>query len=203
MQTVARIVFLLFISFLTSPSNAADAKITTEQKQIMHLVLSQTSEVHIHQMRGATGNKVYVNELGQEVVFDEDGEIVLDGINDGSYNYFHYGKQPFEHYVYDIEPWIKMGHSENDPTSIDERIYAYMGDLEGGIHKARKLWSLKQAKSLTKPAYLGDFPKSWVEILERPGTKSLFGLVNGDIKFTKKNVVSTMRALDSGFGDVY
>jgi hypothetical protein len=193
------ILFLLSISFVTSPSNATAAELTAEQELIIHLMLSQTGETYIHNMRGAIGNKVYVHENGQEAVFDANGEIVQDGINDGSYNFFHSEKNPFGHYVFDIERWIKLGTSANDPTSIDERIYAYMGDLEDGIRRARTLWS----QTSTTPQEQGEFPKSWAKILKRPRTESLFGLINGDLEYTDENVISTMRALNDAFGHIY
>ena len=100
MKTIVRVIFfLLSISFVTSPSNATAAELTAEQELIIHLMLSQTSEVHIHQMRGAIGNKVYANENGQEIVFDANGKQVHDGFNDGSANFFDSEKNPFEHYV--------------------------------------------------------------------------------------------------------
>jgi hypothetical protein len=200
MKTIASILFcLLSISFVTSPSNATAAELTAEQELIIHLMLSQTGEHYSHNMRGAIGNKVYVNEDGREAVFDADGEPVQDGINDASYNFFHHEKNPFEHYVFDIEPWIKVGNSANDPTSIDERIYAYMGDLEGGVRRARALWS----QTSTAPQELGELPESWAKVLMRPGAEYLFGLINGDLEDTDENVISTMRALYSAFGDVY
>jgi hypothetical protein len=203
MKTIIRVIFLLSISFVTSPSNAEVANLAAEQKLIIHLMLSQTGENYIHNMRGAIGNKVYVHEDGREAVFDANGEPVQDGFNDASYNYEHREKNPFGHYVKDMEPWIKWGNTNHDPTTIDERIYAYMGDLEGGIRQARELWTQTSTRPLTTPQELGEFPNSWAKILERPGTKSLFGLINGDLEYTDENVISTMRALYSAFGDIY
>lgn len=200
MKTIARIFFfLLSISLVTSPSNASDEKLTAEQKLIIHLMLSQTSEVYIHNMRGVIRNKVYVSEDGGEAVFDANGKHVKDGFNDASYNYEHSVKNPFGHYEKDIEPWIVLGNTRHDPTSIEERIYAYMGDLEGGIRRARILWP----QTSTTPQELGEFPVSWAKILMRPGTESLFGLINGDLENTDENFISTMTALHSAFGDFY
>ncbi len=101
--------------------------------------LSCTSETRIHQMRGATGNKVYLHQDGhREAVFDAQGKRVQDGINDGSYNYAHPVEEPLKHFNRDILPWILWGASPSDPTTVEERLEAYSRSLGGGLGVAQK-----------------------------------------------------------------
>ena len=109
-----------------------------EELQLIYHWLANTSETRIHQMRGATENKLYLHEDGQmEAVYDGEGKLVKDGINDGSYNYAHPTKDPVNHFKMDILPWIFWGNSRTDPTSIDERITAYSEALGGGLVAAQ------------------------------------------------------------------
>ena len=87
------------------------------------VVLANTHEVSIHQMRGATGNKVYLHKDGKrEAVYDAAGKLVQDGVNDGSYNYFHPRREAARHFTFDILPWMTWGNSAEDPTTPKERI---------------------------------------------------------------------------------
>ena len=61
-------------------------QIESGQLAALYLVLRNTHEVSVHQMRGATNNKVYVNADGREAVIDEHGEHVT-GFNKGTFNY--------------------------------------------------------------------------------------------------------------------
>lgn len=102
-------------------------------------LLFNTSEVRIHQLRGAIGNQVYLHKDGHmEVVFDSEGNLVKDGINDGSYNYAHPTKDPIMHFVLDILPWLILGNSRRDPTTLTERLEAYIKDLESGLVSMRE-----------------------------------------------------------------
>lgn len=96
-------------------------------------LLLNTNELQIHQLRGAIGNQVFVHDDGREVVFDSEGKLVKDGINDGSYNYAHPSKDPIMHFVLDILPWLILGNSRQDPTTLPERLEAYVKDLESGL----------------------------------------------------------------------
>lgn len=200
-----KILFHLILAlFAVSCTANSASQLTVEQKAIIHLILSQTSELNIHRMRGATENRVYVHKDGhKEAVYDANGKLVQDGINDGSYNYEHPENNPFGHYIKDIEPWLRWGASPNDPTTIPERTYAYMGDLEGGIRDAREMWPEISTENYTKALQQSDFPKTWVKILKQPGTHDLFSLVKGDLEYTDDNVIKTMKALNAAFDDVY
>lgn len=112
---------------------------TAEQQHLIRHWLAHTSEAKIHQLRGATGNKLLVFKDGhREGVYDPKGNLVKDGINDGSYNYAHPSKDPLHHFTWDILPWIMWGNSRTDPTSVKERLDAYSLSLGGGLVAAQK-----------------------------------------------------------------
>lgn len=104
---------------------------------VIREILRNTNENYVHRMRGNDSNTVYVHVDGREGVYDADGKLVLDGFNDGTFNYAHGETYPLEHFVCDMNPWLKYGLSETDPTSIQERVQAYVRDFEGGILGAR------------------------------------------------------------------
>lgn len=111
----------------------------TEEALLIHHWLSYTPEVAIHQQRGAKGNKVFLGPGGhQEAVYDSEGNLVQDGINDGSYNFAHPFDDPVNHFLMDILPWICWGNSDADPTSIEERLRAYSVDLGVGLATAQQ-----------------------------------------------------------------
>lgn len=95
--------------------------------------LSHTMEVNIHQMGGATKNKVYVSPDGHhEAVVDEQGKLVTDCANQASYNYFPADREPLEHFLFDMLIWIEYGNCASDPTSRRQRITAYLKDFRNG-----------------------------------------------------------------------
>jgi len=111
---------------------------TAEQISLIRHWLAHTSEASIHQMRGATGNQVFRHTDGhREAVYDKDGKLVQDGINDGSYNYAHPVEEPLKHFNRDILPWILWGNSRTDPTTVEERLDAYSRSLGGGLIAAQ------------------------------------------------------------------
>tara|TARA_B100001971_G_scaffold162824_1_gene153158 strand:- start:1940 stop:2599 length:660 start_codon:yes stop_codon:yes gene_type:complete len=110
-----------------------------EEALLIHHWLSYTQEIAIHQQRGAKGNRVYLGPEGQkEAVYDSEGKLVQDGINDGSYNYAHPYDDPINHFTKDILPWIYWGATRADPTTVEERLRAYSIDLGGGLATAQK-----------------------------------------------------------------
>jgi hypothetical protein len=111
---------------------------TEEQISLIRHWLSHTSEASIHQMRGATGNQVFLHTDGhREAVYDRKGKLVQDGINDGSYNYAHPIEEPLKHFNRDILPWILWGNSNSDPTTVKERLDAYSQSLGDGLGTAQ------------------------------------------------------------------
>ena len=119
---------------LVPVDNAALADPDTRVKlAFAYMALAKSSEVRIHMMRGASGNKVFVSKDGHdEAVVDEHGELVTDCVNMASYNYFHENREPLEHFLFDMLPWIESGNGVCDPTSKGERISAYLQDFRNG-----------------------------------------------------------------------
>jgi len=84
-------------------------------------------------MRGASKNRVFVSRDGHsEAVIDENGKQVTDCVNKASYNYFVVEREPLEHFMFDMLPWIESGNCALDPTSREERIAAYLQDFRNG-----------------------------------------------------------------------
>ncbi|MEP1231118.1 MAG: hypothetical protein ABJG88_10620 [Litorimonas sp.] len=201
-QTFLLGVFIL--PFMTLCANGADADLTDTEKAMVFFVLSQTSEVRIHQMRGAKENTTYLHRDGhKEAVYDGAGKLVQDGMNDGSYNYAHPQKNPFEHYTKDIHPWIAYGTSPDDPTDIEERVYAYVLDLEMGIVSARKFWPEISVDDLIYAQSREKLPTAWDEVFKSSEAKKIFGLVNGEITMTNDTFIPTLKAIHVALDDVY
>ena len=106
-------------------------------------VLSNTQELHIHQMNGEIYNEVYIHDEGHEAVFrfdhdekgkkiDGTGKLVTDCLNQGSFNYYHPYKAPLGHFAFDILPWLMWGNCKEDPSTLNQRIEAYMLDFRAG-----------------------------------------------------------------------
>lgn len=128
----------IVLLFLACSVVAEEVAPTKAQVEMVRRWLANTSEDKIHQLRGKTGNKYYLHKDGhREAVYDSDGNLVKDGINDGSYNYAHPTKESLKHFNEDILPWIVLGNSRTDPTSVEERLNAYSIALGVGLSKAR------------------------------------------------------------------
>jgi hypothetical protein len=118
----------------------SDGRIEKDKIRAVATILRNTNELHIHQMRGANGNEVLINPDGHsEAVYDRNKKAVKDGINDGSYNYFHPQQDALRHFSFDIAPWLLMGQSPNDPTTRAERIDAYSADVFDGVIRVCKV----------------------------------------------------------------
>ncbi len=70
-----------------------------------------------------------------EAVYDKDGNLVNDGVNDGSFNYFLAKTEPFEHFIHDNLVWVKLGNSKTDSSTPKERANALTKDLMDGALK--------------------------------------------------------------------
>ena len=116
-----------------------------QQVNFIYAVLSRTDEEHSHQLGGELNNEVWIHDDGHTeavVRVDRDeqgnkiegtGALVTECMNMGSYNYFYPPEQPLGHFAGDIFPWLKLGNCENDPSSSDERVEAYILDLRDGV----------------------------------------------------------------------
>ena len=174
-------------------------------QQILYTILANTNEVAIHQMRGESENRVYLNSDGREAVYDKNGDLVENGYNDGSYNYALGKDEPLLHFILDISPWILWGMSETDPTSIDERIYAYMADLEGGINRANAMLPLEPLPQdhtwpeISQIQALAIFVKA----IELGEAEELFTLFEVGHEITDEEIVRVLTKLNTGFDQVY
>lgn len=113
-----------------------EKKIDKDELVAIYTVLQNTPELHMHQMNGEVDNTVYIHPVkGYEIVKDKNGNIIKEGPNMGTYNYYLYNKEPLHHFLYDIEPWIRWGSYEKDPTSLNQRIKFYLMDLRIGTEK--------------------------------------------------------------------
>lgn len=106
--------------------------------KVIKYILSNTTEVNIHRMRGENENKVFIKEDPDstgcfEAVYNEEGELVTNTYNQASYNFYCYDEYPIKHFNADILPWLLWGNTEDDPTSFNERMYYYTLDLNYGI----------------------------------------------------------------------
>lgn len=193
----------LCLSLISTLSNPAHA-LTPDEEAMVYIMLSQTNEVSIHQMRGATGNQIFVHSDGhREAVYDSSGNLVQDGINDASYNYAHPKLDPFGHFEKDIEPWIKWGTSKTDPTTPKERIYAYMGDIERGIASARKVWATSGNQLYLDDKSGAKIPDTWRTVMDEDEVNNIFKLINGDSKLTDDALIASLMALNEALGKIY
>lgn len=169
---------------------------------VIYAILQNTQEVCIHQQNGAKDNKVYVGPEGRrEAVYDKDGELVQDGINDGSYNFFHPSEQPLNHFSADISPWIVWGQSKTDVTTVKSRIYAYMGDLEGGIRRALELKKLPEPKVETEGQMQA--LAVFLRAIEEGDAEALFDLFESKKKVTDKRLIDVLTRLNKGLDKIY
>ncbi|WP_269527155.1 hypothetical protein [Coraliomargarita parva] len=158
--------------------------------------LANTSETRIHQLRGATENVLYIHENGHyEAVFDGEGKIVRDGINDGSYNYAHPVEDPANHFTLDILPWIFWGYSREDPTSIEERIVAYSESLGSGLVSAQANHQDFKKKKLSKDER--EAIAIFVRIIEAGDVSEVYEILS-DPKYESKNPYAIGDGLTKG-----
>jgi hypothetical protein len=177
-------------------------KTSSNQTAILYEILENTHEVCIHQQNGAKENRVFVMKDGhREAVYDKNDELVQDGINDGSYNYYHPAKEPLYHFTFDISPWIMWGQSRTDSTTVKSRIYAYMGDLEGGIRRAREqqIKPAKQWKSNGQVQALAVFMRA----IHEGKAENIFSLFESDTTITDEQLIDVLTCLNKGLETVY
>jgi TPR repeat protein len=170
---------------------------------ILHRILANTPETSQHNMNGVSGNVVYVDEEGhKEAVYDVNGLLVEDLANQGSYNYFSRRTQPLRHFVADTLPWIVWGNAEDDPTTVKERISAFLEDFRYGVSVEfssnfdNMLKAAKKGDSLARVVvaysyYLGEYRDgskvekdlnkayAWASLANYQGNKEAEKLVNG------------------------
>ena len=131
-------VFLIFACTGTSEADSrSKAKAILTPETLLYVALQYTPELNIHRMRGATENKVFVSKDGRmEGVYDKNGDLVTNCVNQGSFNYFNRKLEPLKHFEFDTLPWLKSGNCKTDPTDLQERLTAWVADFEIGLRQA-------------------------------------------------------------------
>ena len=182
-----------------------NGKIEPRKLTIIYLILKNTTEVHIHQQNGATGNQVFILKGGhKEAVYDARGALVKDGINNGSYNYFLPKQDALRHFTFDISPWILWGQSQADPTTVEGRIYAYMGDLEGGLVRALEQRDAVDALSARKWKEDGELQALavFIKAIEAGAAEELYDLFQKEA-VSSQDFIRGLTRLNEGLNVVY
>ncbi|UDQ98792.1 hypothetical protein AAEX28_01580 [Lentisphaerota bacterium WC36G] len=104
-------------------------KTEDEAKAAGYIKLSAwKSKYHSHPDNGDSGktngkkNKKYVSKDGKhEAVYDENGKLVTNNRNQGTYNYAS-PDDWFGHFIYDMIPYFIFGNTPNDPTPFINRV---------------------------------------------------------------------------------
>jgi len=177
-------------------------EIPQDHISILYTILLNTYEVCIHQQKGAKDNKVYVSSDGhKEAVYGKDGKLVKDGVNDGTYNYFGRTEDPLRHFTFDISPWIMWGMSRNEDTTVESRIYAYMGDLEVGIREALK----QPARPIVEFKENGQIQAVavFLRAIDEGGAKNLFSLFEMADSVADDELIKVLTSLRQGLEKVY
>lgn len=174
---------------------------------IIRAVLHLTVEKHIHQQRGATENQVWLHENGHnELVVRPNGDKfshVRDGINDGSYNYFHPTEDAIRHYFYDINPWILLGYDRNDPTTQKERLAAYVLDLEEGLILASKSGTFLPVDVGSLRVGEAEAFGIFLTVFDKAGVNDVYVLIENKTILDPSTRTKILSAIEAGFGGLY
>ena len=127
-QQTSRIVY--FANIIGLDINTEE-EIPDRNLSIIYFILDNTQEQHIHCMRGEEQNQVFVHNDGTVVVFDKNHHQVTN-YNRGTIRIAR-KDDPLGHFILDTQPWINFGVDSNDPTSIEERLEAYLKDTQNAI----------------------------------------------------------------------
>ena len=96
-----------------------------------------------HQFTAGDGhNQKWVSPDGrQEAIYDPDGDLVTDPRDYGTYNFASPTDNGAGHFVDDVLPWIFYGNSEDDSTTPEQRLKAFV--VDGGMSAAKKALGMK------------------------------------------------------------
>ncbi len=183
-----------------------NGKVPKKSLQAVVAILRNMHEVEIHRMRGASENKVYVSKDGKkEAVYDREGKVVKDGINDGSYNYFGEREDPLKHLTFDIAPWLLFGSSRNDPTSCQERAHAYAADVFAAIALALQAESDDSDVVLPKLDERGNVEAMAliVSAIERGKAEQIIEIVNARRKLPDRELVDIVKKFEHGLQSLF
>lgn len=95
-----------------------------EEAEKQGFVKAPDSKNIYHRHKGQMGNvKYYHSSTKQEVIFDENGKVVTDIANIGTYNYFAPdGLEGIFHILVDVLPYYQWGNDKNDTIPAEDRI---------------------------------------------------------------------------------
>ena len=95
-----------------------------EEAEKQGFVKAPDSKNIYHRHKGQMGNvKYYNSSTKQEIIFDENGKVVTDIANIGTYNYFAPdGLEGIWHILVDVLPYYQWGNDKNDPIPTEDRI---------------------------------------------------------------------------------
>lgn len=122
---------MTYFAHLFGISFDTDQAIPDRELSIIYFILDNTEEYHIHCMRGEEQNQVFVHNDGTVVVFDKNHHQVTN-YNRGTIRIAR-KDDPIGHFILDTQPWLNFGVDSNDPTSIEERVEAYLKDVQNAI----------------------------------------------------------------------
>jgi hypothetical protein len=193
----------LHISFelATMVQRVREGKVEANKLRAIETVLRNTNELSIHRMRGAKGNEVFLSPDGhQEAVYDHNHQLVRDGINNGTYNYFHPQKDPLRHFSFDIAPWLLLGQSPKDRTSHAERVNAYSADLFNGIIRTLEAPQASQElnKLDLKQAGSAEAVAIFLQATERGNADELLRVVIAGKKRDHRELAQLVRKFEVG-----
>ncbi|MGF6907843.1 hypothetical protein [Fusobacterium sp. PH5-44] len=124
--------------------------LTDSSGSLLHNVIINGEKVSINIM---SINEKWQNKIGEEVVFNKSGEVIRDGVNDGTYNIAtHLGRNTtlangfFTHLVggtSDVTMWEKYGVGEHDILTIDKRQELSKLSLIWSLDSEFKSWCKK------------------------------------------------------------
>ena len=119
-----------FANLLGLPFNTEE-EIPQRELSIIYFILDNTEEYHIHCMRGEDQNQVFIHPDGTVVVVDKHLHPVTN-YNRGTIRIAR-KNDPIGHFILDTQPWLNFGVDSNDPTTIEERLEAYLKDMQNAI----------------------------------------------------------------------
>ena len=202
--------------FVSSLLRITDASATTDQLETgqlnrdtitkIVLLLANTNETEIHRMSGQHENKTYLHKDGKkEAVYDKSGKLVKDGINDGSYNYFHPQNDPLRHFTFDITPWIQFGTSRKDPTSMEKRIHAYSADIFAAVSRIRKKRLTAGDKDVNDLKQIGQVEAVSIILnsIEKGDAQDLLKALDANNEFSDDKLIETVKAFERGMLKVF
>ena len=178
-----------------------DGKVPLEHLAILYIILQYTSESHSHQLRGAVDNVTYVHRDGHsEAVYDKNKQEVKDGYNDASYNYFHAFRKPLLHFTYDTAPWLMLGRTRKDPTSVRERVGGFLWDLKGGLRRTHDHMEKVSKISTSHWAREGQVIALaiWMKVIDNGNAQSLFSLYYSGSRFSLEETDKVLERLQAG-----